>query len=376
MPYKRNIVPIVLVLCLGLLFTQANAAENKSSAEGKSSAGGASEQTSTSTPASFWSHRLKFLAADDIGQFRYCDTKPGNVTVRDVLYKISARVQVNLLGEGTTYIQGRGESGRVFNVSYDFTGVGLNERYWSFNLKSFFLGQKFGQHFEVQVGGIEFERGAGTEASYADNDGWLEGYRFRYSGTNHKWLPNQILATVGYVGDFKQPNTFARLHHLSEENHVQILVSKELGKTRDVSAEFDSMQGIRYTREALHWQKLPLFTDDLLVEAITRASDDASFGWSSSLLKTLDRKGRFRPGVFYSDMPKGIFLKGTTVVLMNGDSYALGKRIGPTLRVTPFKNFEVSLFGSGRLDNTPGTRYRGQVTVRYQFADLLNRMLP
>jgi hypothetical protein len=362
-------VKLFLTFCFGASLSLTSAAEDQSTATT------ATEQTSPST-SRFWAHRLRFLAADEIGQFRYCDTNPGMVTVRDLLYKVSTRVQVNLVGEGTTYLQGRGESGRNFVSSYDFTGVGLNRSYWSFNLKSFFLGQKLGPHFEVQAGGVEFERGAGSEATYADNDGWLEGYRIRFSGAGHHWLPNQVVATVGYVGDFKQPNVFTRLDHMSEENYVQVLATAKLGATREVSAEFDSIQGIRYTREALHWRNPALvLVDDLAVEAITRISDDASFGWSGSLFRSLDRKGRLRSGVFYSDMPKGIFLKNGTVILQNGDLYSVGKRMGPVLRVLPFKNFEVNLFGSSRLDHTPGTRYRGQVTFRYQFADLLNRML-
>jgi hypothetical protein len=45
------------------------------------------------------------------------------------------------------------------------------------------------------------------------------------------------------------------------------------------------------------------------------------------------------------------------------------------VRLTPFKDFEVSWWGGARLDETAGTRYRGQISVRYQLASLLNRAL-
>ncbi len=325
---------------------------------------------------SFLAHHLQFLAVENVDRYRYIDKGEDKVTDRDLQYRINTRVQLNLLGEGTTYIQARGETGRNFTGSYDYTGLGLNKAYWSFNLKSLFLGQKIGHHMEAQVGGIEYDWGAGTEATYSDNDGWLEGYRLRYTGAGHGFLPDKISATVGYVGDFLQPNAFARLHRMGDENYIQILASKKIGKNRDLSAEFDSLQSIRYAREALHWSKLRLVVvDELSLEALTRASDDPTFGWSSSVFRTLDPKGRFRAGVSYCDMPKGIFLNGKATVLQNGDSYGLGKRIGPTFRFTPIKNFEVSLFGSDRLDRTPGARYRGQVAFRYQFASLLNRLL-
>lgn len=332
--------------------------------------------TPVSPKVSFLAHHLQFLAAENVDRYRYIDKAAGNVTDRDLQYRISTRVQVNLRGEGTTYIQARGESGRNFTGSYDYTGLGLNKAYWSFNLKSLFLGQKIGHHLEAQVGGIEYDWGAGTEATYSDNDGWLEGYRLRYTGAGHGFLPDKLSATVGYVGDFLQPNAFARLHRMGDENYIQILASKKFGKNRDVSAEFDSLQGIRYAREALRWSKLRLIVvDEISFEALTRASDDPSFGWSSSLFRTLDSKGCFRAGVVYSGMPRRIYLNGNATVLQNGDSYGLGKRIGPTFRFTPVKNFELSLFGSDRLDRTPGARYRGQVAFRYQFASLLNRLL-
>jgi hypothetical protein len=88
---------------------------------------------------------------------------------------------------------------------------------------------------------------------------------------------------MGYIGDFAQPNVFSRFHRMGEENYVQIGAQKRLGKDRDRSAEFDSIQSIRYTREAFRWQKLPAaLVHGLQVEALTRASDNPTFGWSSN----------------------------------------------------------------------------------------------
>ena len=108
-------------------------------------------------------------------------------------------------------------------------------------------------------------------------------------------------------------------------------------------------------------------------QRILIVDDEASL--RTALFRTLDRKGRVRLGAFISDMPQGIFLKGKSAILLNGDSYVLGQRIGPTVRIIPIKNLELVLFGSARTDNTPSTRYRGQVTVCYHFAGLLNRGL-
>lgn len=361
---NRNGLSLFLLVSLTCLYSTSGWAQTKE----------ANAAPVAPHPVSFLSHHVKFLSTDGFTRYRYVDKGQGKVTDSDLQYKLSARVQVNLVGEGLTYVQARGESGRSFASSWDYTGVGRNDRYWSFNLKSLYLGQRAGKHLELQAGGIEYDWGAGSEATYADNDAWLEGYRLRYAGAGGGWLPNKVALTIGYAGDFSQPNVFARLHRMGDENYIQFLASKKFGKTREASAEFDSIQGVRYTREAVRLQKLPwVVIDGLSLEAISRLSDTARFGWSGSLWKSLDRKGRLRPGVFYSDIPSAIFRKDGATIFFNGDSYVPGKRIGPTFRVVPFENFEVTLFGSDRLDRTPGTRYRGQIQVRYQFASLLNR---
>jgi len=70
-----------------------------------------------------------------------------------------------------------------------------------------------------------------------------------------------------------------------------------------------------------------------------------------------------------------MFYSGPTQIFINGDRYAPGKRIGPTFTVTPVKNFDVMVWGGRRLDNTAGTRNRGEIAVRYQLASLFNRVL-
>jgi len=380
MDRQSNSTIRLFVLCLALLLPLPGWADTADAAADATADAAAPITPAVTNPTvakepNFLLQRIKFLSADGFTRFRYMDKAEKKVTDRDLQYKISTRVQVDLIGDGTTYIQGRGESGRSFTSSFDYSSIGMNKGYWSFNLKSLFVGQKIGNHLEAQAGGIEYDWGAGTEATYADYDGWLEGYRLRYSGEGKGWMPNRIGVTVGYVGDFTRPNVFARFDRMTDENYIQVLAYKKLG-TRDVSAEFDSIESVRYTRAALRWQKLPLVVaDELSVEAIGRVSDTDRLGWSSSLFKTIDHKGRVRPGVFYSDISRSMFLLGKTTIFQNGDAYCQGKRIGPSLRLIPFQNFEVTLFGSDRLDATPGPRYRAQLQVRYQFAGLLNRGL-
>jgi len=335
------------------------------------------QETSASDPKHlrFLTQHLQFLSVDGFNQFRYVDNRPGDVAARDDYYKLSTVGRLTLVGEGVTYLQFRAESGRSFYSSYDYTGIGMHEKYWSFNLKSLFLGQKFGHHLEAQAGGLEYDRGAGTEATYADNDGWLEGYRLTYAVQKH-FTPDALSVTVGYSGDFKQPNVFARLPRMAQENYVQILARKRVGTNADVSAEFDSLQAIRYTREAVHLQKLRLLVvDEIVLESITRTSDTVRSGGAGTVFRTCDRKGRLRLGMFFTDIPEDMFLKDGKTIFYNGDFYVLGQRLGPNIRIVPLKNLDIGLMGSARTDNTASTRYRGQISVCYHFASLLNRAL-
>lgn len=325
---------------------------------------------------SFIPRHVTFEVMDGLLQYRYIDNGAHQVADRDLLYKLSTRVKISLWGEGKTYVALRGESGRSFQGSTDYTGVGKNKSRWTYNLKSLYAGQKIGSHLEAQAGGIEYDRGAGAEGTYADNDGWLEGYRLRYSASGHRWAPDKVSVTVGYVGDLAQPNEFARIHRMGDENYIQVLVQKQILKNGNASAEFFSLQGIRYGRSAVRWKNVHAYLfDEIGVEQVVRATDHGSFGWFGTLSRKLDQKGRFVPGFFYSQVPSQMYLNGKTQMWVNGDCFVLGKRTGPTFKYTPFKQIEFTLFGSDRLDNTPGPRYRGQIQVRYQFASLFNQAL-
>jgi hypothetical protein len=57
-----------------------------------------SDSAPVSAPISFLAQHLQFLTADGITHFRYVDNNPGKVTARDLYYKVSTRVQINLVG--------------------------------------------------------------------------------------------------------------------------------------------------------------------------------------------------------------------------------------------------------------------------------------
>lgn len=325
----------------------------------------------------FWSRHFEVKTGAGATRFRYMDNGPGQVTSRDLQYKVDTRFRIKLLPGGSSYIQARGETGGAFNSGWPNTGVGRANREWVFNMKAFFVGQKFGPHAEAQVGGLEFDRGAGSEATYADGDGYLVGYRMRLVGKGQGWVPRKFSVTVGYVGDFKRPNVFSRLDRLGEANYVQVLAENTWGGDRTTSIEFDSIEGIQFARGALRWKKLPApVFDDFQLEAIARATDNPSFGWSARLSKELDQAGRWRAGIIYSHIPTGVFDKSGAQVLLNGDPITLGQRVGVRMGFAFVESFDVVVMGTRKLDSTPNTtRWRGEVMIRYKFASLMNGWL-
>ena len=220
----------------------------------------------------FISRHVTFEVMDGDLHYRYTDAGPHQVLNRDLFYKLSTRLKINLWGDGKTYVALRGESGQNFQLSWDYTGAGMHQGRWSYNLKSLYVGQKIGSHLETQAGGIEYDRGAGTEATYADNDGWLEGYRLRYTTIGHRWVPDKVSITVGFVGDLFQPNEFARIHRMGDENYIQLLFQKQILKNGNASAEFFSIQGIRFERAAIRWKNVHAYLfDEIEAEQVVRA---------------------------------------------------------------------------------------------------------
>lgn len=321
------------------------------------------------------SPRLEFLQLETGARFRYMDNRPGTVTDRDPYVKFGTRLRLNFHG-GRAYLQVRAETGSTFSGSWNYAESGEGKRATAFNLKGLYLGQKFGRRGELQIGGIDFERGAGTEATSADQDGWLTGYRASVY-TKTAWLPDRIGFTAGYVGDFKSPNFFSRARRMGETNYYQVIGLKGIGKDNEVSAEFDSIQSITYARVAAHSKVLHTpVADDFTIEMIGRMNDARRFGWSATALKALDPSKQWRASATYSDIPRQMFLKGKREVLLNGDSMTLGKRLGINLRFLPSKNLELATFISRKLDSTPNVpRWRAQASIRYQFGDLANRFL-
>jgi hypothetical protein len=312
--------------------------------------------------------------ADVYARYRYIDNTSGVVTSDDLQYRFTGRLKLNLRKTGT-YASSRIETGSSIASSWSNTGIGKSPAEWVLNVKTLFVGQRVGKKAEVEVGSMDFEYGAGTEALYADQDSYSEGYRLRVHDIEGKLMPSKVVMHFGYVGDFNKVNTFGRMHRLGEINYVQILAEKKLAKWMTASAEFDRLRGLNLIRNAAKVTLPdPWLVNDLRIETVARLNDGATAGWALHLVKTKNRLGSFNPGIYYSHLPTGVYRVGTAQALVNGDVYGTGKRVGMTAKRQVTKAFDVSALITRKLENEPGFRWRAQIVGRYQLADLLKRL--
>ncbi|HZZ17524.1 MAG TPA: hypothetical protein VFE08_16375 [Candidatus Sulfotelmatobacter sp.] len=325
----------------------------------------------------FASRHFRVLSLDVIARDLYSDNAAHVVTDREIQYKVSMGLQLNFDGQGNTYLGTRTETGNSFGNSWDNTGQGLGTAQTNLEVKAFFLGQKVGRRFEFQLGGIEFDQGSGSQATYAAGEAYLTGYRLRIVPPTANWMPDTVSFTGGQVSDFTSANVFSRLHRLGDLNYVQVMMQKKIGDRDTASLEGDSIGGIGYLRGAVRVNQLRhVGFDDFMLEAIGRVSDGPEWAWSARAGKDFDPAKRWRAEAIYVAMPLAVFASSRGPVLQNWGEFGIGQRIGANLSYRVSRDFSVSFLGSRRTDDTPNTyRWRGFVAARYDFAPLAGQAL-
>lgn len=323
---------------------------------------------------SYWQRHLHWLDAYLATRYIYVDNRTGRVQMNDLQYKFQAKGQWRFDEKGSTYLQFRAETGDSLQPGWNFSGWGQNDHNLSLSLKDLFVGQKVGSQVEFQVGGIEFDRGVGTEATFADEDGFQVGYRVQVTPPRG-WWPERMQVTVARIDEFHHPSVFARLPGLGEPNAVQVLAQKSLGDNLQVSGEFDRIAGVNFLRGVMQWSP-PAMLNRLVLETIVRTSDDPSVGYSLQLNRTLKRAGPWNFRLTYSHIEWGVFARGRARLLLNGDQPNLGQRVALQLSRSLGHGLTLTSYVSRQLDHTVSIprhdRWRAQLVLNYRFTRWLN----
>lgn len=327
-------------------------------------------------------HRVHVETLEAILRFNYMDVNADppaeRVATRDPQYRIRTRMQIDLAPRGTTYLKLRAETGRGFDNSWDNVGGGFSSASFHFNMKSFEIGQKLGRHVTVAIGGLEFDAGSGTETTYASGDAPFVGYRAAFQRPRGA----KISVTAGAVRDFDEANFFLRTDDLGDPNYVQVLGQGELAPGLDASIEWDSIAGVRFARQAVHWRAgdggwaMPAgLLDDVRFEFVERVTDEAMFAWSAMAGRALTASGRHRAQVIYSDIPLLLYVRNGERFFFNRGEIKQGKRLSGSLSHAVARDWELGAFVGRLLDATPTLRWTAQVYVKHDFSRALTGVL-
>jgi len=211
---------------------------------------------------------------------------------------------------------------------------------------------------EAQFGGLGIERGVNTEATSFDDDGYITGERLNIRRPQNLFL-SQISYTRAYMGDYWQPNFFARGERLSSANYSQYLIRKDFGKRLAVSSDFTTqvtaVKNMRTVREAIlgdiHESRV---LDSVRFEFYQRLDSDGvsvlgagnGYAWTLAKNDIVKRVG-FEGGIANIDIHYFTLLAlpptsyGEVLIMglaPNGDQYGVGERffVRPSVQLTPY----------------------------------------
>lgn len=239
-----------------------------------------------------------------------------------------------------------------------------------------------------EFGSLAIEKGANTEITSFDNDGYITGERLRIHDARHLFF-SEIAGTWAYLGDPFVPNFFARGQRLGENNYQQYLVRKDFGKRLTASADYTRLRGTNTLREGISASvREAKVIDSARVELYQRTNTVSFYGtampsgngFSASIGKNLRKRLQVEGGyasiddnyAVYSGSP---FLRAVAFA-WNSDSFSNGKRVfaRSELKVAP----GLSLFGFYTHETDPAKIYtvnHQSINAGFNFdcADLLHR---
>lgn len=264
------------------------------------------------------------------------------------------------------------QSGRRFTAGWNETGVGGKRGNLNLYLKHLYLSAQPVKGLELQYGGFDFLRGAATEITTYNNDGFLSGQRVIVRRPRELFF-DEIAYTAGYFGDLTTPNLNRRYHRLKQVNYHQFIVSKKFCERAQVSADYTFVSGADILRQAvkvntpeLHW------LDSLRLELYERLDGNvegrADTGFALLGEKTLKQKWTLTGGYTQIDPRYGN---------VNADRVFQGKHLYGLLSYQLTPEIAVGVFTSRILDEPRQpvlpVRVRSEVFIRYNLLKAMQR---
>jgi hypothetical protein len=226
---------------------------------------------------------------------------------------------------------------------------------WSFYIRQLYADLEPIKGIEFQGGGLDINRGAASEITTYDYDGYITGERLLIKRPKQLFL-DEISVTYAYFGDVFKPNLFARLDTFEHSDYHQFLLRKHFGKRADVSFDYTWQNAANMLHEdALVNVKESKVVDSVRVEFYQRLNGIyypnvphiATFyrtggnGYAVTFDKKLKR-GSIEAGFDSYDLQSGVLTQvgvlGVMGMAINGDQYGEGKRYfaRPVIQITPY----------------------------------------
>jgi hypothetical protein len=266
----------------------------------------------------------------------------------------------DFIGGGTTQanlksIPGMSTADRLDAINSGPQGAVYPSGGWAILPRQLYLDIKPAAGFEIQYGSLGFNRGAGSEITTFDEDGYIAGQRVVVRKPQYLYF-DEISVTYAYFGDILTPNFFHRYQRMTQSNYHQFLLRKKLTRWLDVSADY-TYEVTHTIREAAYiktkWAKA---VDAVRVEAYQRPFDAynvdtdhylSGSGFAITAEKAVNKKISLAAGFADIDFDYDVYAhNGNNSIwafALNGDSWGTGKRpfVRATINVTPYLN----LFG-------------------------------
>jgi hypothetical protein len=224
---------------------------------------------------------------------------------------------------------------------------------WSFYVRQLYLDVQPIKGIEFQGGGLDINRGAASEITTYDYDGYITGERLLIMRPKQLFL-DEISVTYAYLGDVFTPNLFARLDTFEHSDYHQFMLRKHFGKRLDTSFDYTWQNAANMLHEdALLNVKESRLVDSVRIEYYQRLNGIyypnvphvPTFyrTGGNGYAVTLDKKvklGSIEAGFDSYDLQSGALTQvgvlGVMGMALNGDQYGQGKRYfaRPTIQLT------------------------------------------
>jgi hypothetical protein len=236
---------------------------------------------------------------------------------------------------------------------------------WSMYVRDLYLSATPVSFLTLEYGAIPVERGASTEITSFDDDGYISGGRVRIKAPKALWI-DEFVATFAYFGDITTPNLFDRGNRFLDNNYNQFLAEKHFAKRFDASADLTRQIGTSTFREALRVSAPELrVVDSARVELYQRTNSmqlpgylaPAANGWAVAGTKKIQKKVTLEVGYADIDDAYGVYsgsgLNAVGGFSLNGDAYQIGKRIFTRASYQPVPYFNFFGFYTHELNAEP-----------------------